>query len=133
MQVYNVACGGTIYQDMSLQPGKPMNHMQQSYSRSEVSHRINIEKGSQLQRYIGSRLDLISFHHQSVGMLGKDLIACARAADQTIEAIEMKDHPFAIGVQWHPECMYRSSPEMRELFSEFVLHARLRPAKTAEA
>lgn len=127
MQVYNVACGGTIYQDISLQPGRPLNHMQQSYARSEASHKILVEKDSQLCRYIGSRLNVNSFHHQSVGMLGRGLSACAHAADKTIEAIEMPDHPFAIGVQWHPECMYRSSPEMRELFSEFVLHARLYP------
>lgn len=127
MQVYNVACGGTIYQDISLQPGRSLNHMQQSYSRSEVSHRIHVQKGSQLQKYIGTRLDVNSFHHQAVGTLGKNLTACACAADKTVEAIEMPSHPFAIGVQWHPECMYRTSQAMRELFSEFVLHARLMP------
>lgn len=127
MQVYNVACGGSIYQDISLQPGKPMNHMQQSYSRSEVSHKIHVQRGSQLQTYIGSHLDVNSFHHQTIGILGKNLTACAHAADKTIEAIEMSSHPFAIGVQWHPECMYRASREMRELFSEFVLHSRLTP------
>jgi putative glutamine amidotransferase len=121
MQVFNVACGGTIYQDISLQPGH------QSYSRAEVSHKICVEKNSQLCKYIGSHLKVNSFHHQTVGMLGKNLTACAHATDKTIEAVEMSSHPFAIGVQWHPECMYRSSPEMRELFSEFVLHTRLRP------
>lgn len=132
MQVYNVACGGTIYQDISLQPGRPLNHMQQSYSRAEVSHKIQVEKGTQLRKYIGSRLDVNSFHHQTVGMLGKNLTACAHASDKTIEAIEMPTHPFAIGVQWHPECMYLTSPEMRELFSEFILHARLRPPAPIE-
>lgn len=127
MQVYNVACGGTIYQDISLQPGKTLNHMQNSHSRSEVSHKIIVEKDTQLRKYIGSSLEVNSFHHQTVAVLGKNLIACAYASDKTIEAIEMPKHPFAIGVQWHPECMYRSSQEMRELFSEFVLHSRLCP------
>lgn len=49
-------------------------------------------------------------------------MVCARASDNTIEALEMPEHKFAIGVQWHPECMYRKSQEMRELFGEFVLH-----------
>ena len=40
-----------------------------------------------------------------------------------VEAIEMPSHPFAIGVQWHPESMYRTSPEMRELFGSFILRA----------
>jgi putative glutamine amidotransferase len=127
MQVYNVACGGTVYQDISLQPGTPLNHMQNSYSRSEVSHKITIAPETQLRRYIGSSLDVNSYHHQSVGELGEALIVSATASDGTVEAIEMPNHPFAIGVQWHPECMYRTSTEMRELFSEFVLHSRLTP------
>ncbi len=105
MQILNVACGGTIWQDMSLIPGEVLDHMQQSARRSEVSHRIRTVN---------------SFHHQAVNMPGKDIRVSARAQDHTIEAIELISHPFAIGVQWHPECMYRVSPEMRELFHEFV-------------
>ena len=123
MQVYNVACGGTIYQDISLQPGKHLDHMQQSYSRSEVSHRITISPDSQLQKYIGCNLFVNSYHHQTIDTPGKNLVVCARASDNTIEALEMPSHPFAIGVQWHPESMYRKSPEMRGLFREFILHA----------
>lgn len=44
------------------------------------------------------------------------------ACDETIEAIELKDYPFGVGVQWHPECMFRTSPEMRTLFKNFVEH-----------
>lgn len=124
MQVYNVACGGTIFQDISLQPGKHLDHMQQSYSRSEVSHRIRVVKDSQLQKYIGCNLFVNSYHHQTIDKPGEGLLVCARASDNTIEALEMPSHPFAIGVQWHPECMYRQSPEMRGLFHEFILHAR---------
>ena len=40
--------------------------------------------------------------------------------DRIIEAIEVEDHPFAVGVQWHPECMYKTSREMRNLFLRFV-------------
>lgn len=123
MQVYNVACGGTIYQDISLQPGKHLDHMQQSYSRSEVSHRITVERGTMLKNCIGSTLFVNSYHHQTIDKPGKNLIVSARASDSTVEALEMPSHPFAIGVQWHPECMYRTSPEMRKLFGEFILHA----------
>lgn len=123
MQILSVACGGTIWQDMSLIPGKTLNHMQQSACRSEVSHRIRIERGSRLKKYAGSCLYVNSFHHQAVNQPGKGVSVSARAQDGTIEAIEVEDHPFALGVQWHPECMYRTSPEMRGLFHEFVTHA----------
>ena len=123
MQVLNVACGGTIWQDLSLIPRKTISHMQQSAMRSEVSHPIRTEKDSLLRKYIGSCLFVNSFHHQAVNDPGEDVQVSARASDGTIEAVEIRDHPFAIGVQWHPECMYRTSPEMRSLFHEFVLHS----------
>ena len=100
MQVFNVACGGTIYQDTAHQPGHPLNHMQRSDSRSDVSHRVTIKHGSQLKRYIGSCLYVNSFHHQTVDALGRGLSACAHASDKTVEAVEIPGHPFAIGVQW---------------------------------
>lgn len=123
MQILSVACGGTIWQDISLIPGQTLDHMQQSASRSEVSHSIRTERSSLLREYIGSCLFVNSFHHQAVNSPGKNVAISARAQDGTIEAVEIKGHPFAIGVQWHPECMYRSSSEMRKLFHEFVLHS----------
>lgn len=123
MQILSVACGGTIWQDISLIPGQTLDHMQQSASRSEVSHRIRTERSSLLREYIGSCLFVNSFHHQAVNSPGKNVAISARAQDGTIEAVEIKGHPFAIGVQWHPECMYRSSSEMRKLFHEFILHS----------
>ena len=123
MQVLSVACGGSIWQDMSLIPGTTLDHMQKTGSRSDVSHRIRTERGSLLQKYIGTSLYVNSFHHQAVNVPGKNVRATAHAQDGTIEGVEIKNHPFAVGVQWHPECMYRTSPEMRGLFHEFISHA----------
>ena len=123
MQILNVACGGTIWQDMSLIPGRVLNHMQQSACRSEVSHRVRVSSGTILKKYTGSCLHVSSFRHQAVNLPGKDVCISARASDGTIEAVELGSHPFAVGVQWHPECMYRTSTEMRTLFHEFVAHS----------
>ena len=130
MQVLNVACGGTIWQDMSLIPGRVLDHMQQSASRGEVSHRIRTERGTLLREYAGTCLYVNSFHHQAVNAPGKEVAVSARAQDGTIEAIELKGHPFAVGVQWHPECMYRRSPEMRNLFHEFIFHSLITGGKS---
>ena len=42
-------------------------------------------------------------HHQAVDQPGAGLIPTAWSGDETIEAIEATDHPFAVGVQWHAE------------------------------
>ena len=125
MQVLSVACGGTIWQDLSLAPGNTINHMQQSPSRSDVSHRIRTERGSLIRHCAGPALLVNSFHHQAVNTPGRGVSVTARASDGTIEAIEIADHPFAAGGQWHPECMYRASREMRALFQEFISRSRI--------
>ena len=125
MQVLSVACGGTIWQDLSLAPGNTINHMQQSPSRSDVSHRIRTERGSLIRHCAGPALLVNSFHHQAVNTPGRGVSVTARASDGTIEAIEIADHPFAAGVQWHPEWMYGARREARARLQEFISRSRM--------
>lgn len=124
MQVLNVACGGTIYQDIALQPGNPINHMQTSLQRADVSHKVTISPNTKLHRVLGNFVYTNSFHHQTVGKLGKGIIASAHTSDQAVEAIEVPSVLFAIGVQWHPECMLSGSSQMKDLFSYFLHKCR---------
>lgn len=120
MQIFNVACGGSIFQDISMHTSSTLNHMQESDSREDVSHKIKTKPDSMLRKYIGCYLYVNSFHHQAIDKIGENLIVSARASDGIAEAIEMPSHPYAVGVQWHPESMYRASPEMRTLFQNFI-------------
>lgn len=120
MQVLNVALGGTIYQDISLRNGVSQNHMQRSENRGDVCHRVACAKGSMLYNICGSFLETNSFHHQCIKTVGKGLTVSAVAADGIVEAIEDSSRSFLVGLQWHPECMYESSPPMRELFAKFI-------------
>jgi gamma-glutamyl-gamma-aminobutyrate hydrolase PuuD len=51
--------------------------------------------------------------------LGRDLEVSATSEDGVVEAVELVDHRFVVGVQWHPE-------ENRDarLFEELVSVAR---------
>ena len=124
MQIFNTACQGTMFQDIRYQPGESLDHMQRSDSRSDVSHPVRIERSSRLFSCLGRSVYVNSFHHQAIDRPGVDLKVSALAPDQTIEAIEHSSHPFAIGVQWHPECMFRSSEKMRRLFRGFITAAQ---------
>lgn len=119
MQVLNVACGGTICQDLQLLD-EVINHMQTSSSRQDISHKVTFVPDSKLYHIIGSFAFTNSFHHQVIGTLGEHLIASGHTGDGVIEAIEIPSHPFAVGVQWHPENMYKSSDNMRQLFHAFL-------------
>lgn len=120
MQILNVACGGTICQDILLRKEDSLNHMQTSHSRQDISHRVVFSPKSKLQRIIGDFAYTNSYHHQVLDLLGEHLTASGKTSDGVIEAIEMPSHPFVIGVQWHPEAMYENTSNMRHLFHAFM-------------
>lgn len=123
MQVLNIAMGGTIYQDASLYPLAHIGHMQRSKKRSDISHKVTFKKPSILYNIFGEYAFTNSFHHQYIKHPAPHLIPAGQTSDQVTEALEADNHPFVIGVQWHPECMYDTSPEMRALFSYFIQEA----------
>ncbi|MGN1166990.1 MAG: gamma-glutamyl-gamma-aminobutyrate hydrolase family protein [Lachnospiraceae bacterium] len=120
MQILNLALGGTVYQDISLRLTSSLNHMQNSSERSDICHKICIQKSSMLYKICGSSLYVNSFHHQCIKTLGNNLVTTAIASDGIAEAIELPSHPFALGVQWHPECMYHTDFSMKNLFITFI-------------
>lgn len=120
MQLLNIALGGSIYQDIKLRCELSINHKQLSFSRSDVSHKVIFSKNSTLYNICGASEYTNTFHHQCIKTLGQDLRITGITSDGVVEALESVVHPFAIGVQWHPECMYESFSSMRNLFSEFI-------------
>tara|TARA_Y100001001_G_C7979649_1_gene298891 strand:+ start:304 stop:978 length:675 start_codon:yes stop_codon:yes gene_type:complete len=81
---------------------------------------INISEHSLLRRVMGAqRVRVNSMHSQSISNLGRNLKIVAQEDNGVVQAIERPDHPFYIGVQFHPEFMiYRSY--MWRLFRDFI-------------
>jgi len=58
-----------------------------------------------------------STHHQAIERLGNDLEVEAWCADDNIiEQVRLRNHPFALGVQYHPE---RDAAYYEALFEDF--------------
>lgn len=118
MQIMNIVTGGGIYQDIAVQTGTTLKHIQQA-PRSYGTHSIFIEEGTLLTDLWENKRTIVnSLHHQSCSTLGEGFRAIARSADGLIEAIEHEGSSFAVGVQWHPEAM--KTEEMGLLFSAFL-------------
>lgn len=119
IQILNVAFGGTLYQDIpSDESKKHIKHVQSS--RPDVAgHTIDVVKGTKLYSIFGESALTNSFHHQAVKDVAKSFNVAARAKDGIVEAIEKKDG-FVIGVQFHPEMMFRKNPKMLCLFKTLV-------------
>ena len=103
-----------------MRPEKSLNHMQLSQDRSDACHQVSISKSSMLCKLCGETLDVNSYHHQCIKTLGETLRTTAIAPDGIIEAVESSVFPFAVGVQWHPECMYMENEPMKNLFLLFI-------------
>jgi putative glutamine amidotransferase len=122
MQVLNVALGGSLHQHLpELESGT--EHRQQK-PNFEPTHRVTLGRDSRLMKVVGRRyLEVNSFHHQGVQMLGKGLSIAGHAPDGHIEAIEVPGRRFTFGVQWHAECLV-DRPEHLALFRGLVRAAR---------
>ncbi|MDQ3758864.1 MAG: gamma-glutamyl-gamma-aminobutyrate hydrolase family protein [Actinomycetota bacterium] len=110
MQLLNVACGGTLIQDLANR----QVHVEVPGTFSH--HGVRLEPGSLAARSLGGELvDVHSHHHQGVDRLGDGLEVTGWAEpDDLVEAIEMPGRRFALGVMWHPE-EHRNAPAVRAL------------------
>ncbi len=127
IQVLNVACGGTLVQDIPSElPGALAHSLpippNQPYS---LAHEVWLEKDSLLSTLMRERLsdadtcEVNSRHHQAVKDVARGFRVSATAPDGVIEAIEDPAQPFCLGVQWHPENFFRTG-EFRPLFEGFL-------------
>jgi putative glutamine amidotransferase len=66
-------------------------------------NRIALSAGSTVASLLGAGTEGSCHHHQAIDRLGRGVKAVGFAGDGTIEAVELEDSDFAIGVQWHPE------------------------------
>jgi putative glutamine amidotransferase len=127
VQVLNVACGGTLVQDIPTQVTGALPHSLPSPPNQPyaLAHEVWLEKESLLSRLMRERLgdndscEVNSRHHQAVKAVAPGFIVSATAPDGVIEAIEDPALPFCLGVQWHPENFFRTG-EFRPLFEGFV-------------
>lgn len=124
MQILNVACGGTIYQDLNSVDFDVINHMQTSISRKDISHKVTFLPNTKVQKLLGDFAYTNSFHHQAIDHLGSGLIASGTTGDTIIEAIEMPSQTFVIGVQWHPESMLDGASNMKQLFHALIRYSK---------
>jgi putative glutamine amidotransferase len=113
-----VALGGSLIQHLTV----PLKH-----DDREVRHDVAVEPGSLLEKLGGGRKFVVNTsHHQALDRVPPGLRVTARSsADGVIEAVETTDPGrFLVGVQWHPERIYKEEQLSRALFEELVKQAQ---------
>ncbi len=123
LQVFNVVMGGTVYQHLPDVVGDEVAH--RLPPREPTLHRVRLTPGSRLAQLLGvTEVEGVSWHHQAIRDLAPGMVATAHAPDGVIEAAEVAEHPWFVGVQWHPEMSAESDPLQQRLFDKFVEAAR---------
>ena len=132
-QVLAVADGGALVQDVPSQHPDAGTHMVDWETMADAEpgdhwHALEVEPGSRLAGWVGDgEARINSFHHQAVARTGERLRPVARAEDGVIEATESApDAPFAVGLQWHNEFMWRRDSRWLGPFVDLVAAARER-------
>ncbi|MDO5115366.1 MAG: gamma-glutamyl-gamma-aminobutyrate hydrolase family protein [Synergistaceae bacterium] len=122
-QLLNVALGGSLAQHLPA-----LNESWKLHSRPDVVkgyvHDVNILTPQIFPGHNGKRLKVNSMHHQAVESLGHGAEAAARTEDGIIEALWLPEAKYAVGVQWHPECLAGEDGVQASLFKAVVDKAR---------
>jgi putative glutamine amidotransferase len=122
MQVLNVALGGTMHAHI---PDIRAEDIHRSPDGLWALHDCTVETDSQLARIMATALvNTYSGHHQAVDHIAEELEVVATAPDGIVEALMLRDHPWLIGVQWHPEKSALTDPTQQRLFDELVSAAQ---------
>jgi len=91
MQLLNIALGGTLKLDI------PGHKLPEQKDHDVQPLRSDTKAAHQFEKVNSS-------HHQAVDRLGTGFeVECWCATDDIIEQIRLRDYPFALGVQYHPE------------------------------
>jgi putative glutamine amidotransferase len=126
-QLLNVRLGGSLHQELRSRRRRTSNRWTIFPLKT-----LRVEAGSRLEAVLGSQeASINSLHNQGIDRLGTGLRVVGRDLDQIVQAVESVDHPFLMGVQWHPEFLIYQRSQMR-LFRALVEAARTHRASRAE-
>lgn len=116
-QLLNVALGGTLHQHLP----DTLGHLGHAPSPGVFGTTpVALDPAGRVGAALGPTVVGRCHHHQGIDRLADGLVVTGRAADGTIEAVELAGHGFVLGVQWHPE---QDDPR---LFAALVAAARER-------
>lgn len=118
MQTLNEVLGGTVTRLGPLPNGSA--HAQPT-SADQTWHEMTVAADSLLGQTLGEeRTPVNSFHLQGVERPGRGVRFTGFAPGGTVEALEVTDRPFCLGLQFHPEKLLKSNPLMGKLFQAFA-------------
>ena len=82
-------------------------------------HEIKINKGTLLYKIVKKEKLLVNSRHKSA-IKNTNYIVSSISKDNIIESIEDPNQSFFLGLQWHPENLYKIDSSSRKIFDYFI-------------
>lgn len=116
-QLINIHFGGTLHQDLR----EFYVEIPQVWSVLPKK-RIIIKSGTRLSNALNNinACRVNALHRQAIKSSGEGINISAYEPSRVIQAIEHRELPFIIGVQWHPEYLFLLQPVQRNLFRALI-------------
>jgi putative glutamine amidotransferase len=125
MQLMNIALGGDLEAHLPDVYGESVLH--RLPPREPTTHSVRAERSGHFgEIFSDAEFPVCSWHHQALRKLGAGLRATAHAPDGVIEGVILERHPFALGVQWHPEMQALDDARQLRVFEALVARAATR-------
>lgn len=86
---------------------------------SDYTHYVNLLPSFLKEILMKDKIEVNSRHGYAVTNVGSTFLS-AIASDSTIEAVEIPDKKFCIGVQWHPELDYKTNEDSKKIWEAFI-------------
>lgn len=93
-------------------------------NKQGYAHEVRIEKDSYLYKIVGEEEIMVNSHHSMMTLPNPNFNITAKAKDGVIEAIEMPNKRFVIGVQWHPEKTVDKDEPSRLIIEELIKQSK---------
>lgn len=127
IQVLNVALGGSLVQHIDDQIAQPLTHRQHEAGimGNKASHDVTFIEGSlAAQVFESNGVAANSLHHQSLATPAESVRVEGVTSDGVIEAVSVPSCSYVLGLQWHPELLFKTMPDQLKPFEALVAAAR---------
>ena len=102
-------------------PNKEL-HYKKDYKKE--AHFVNIARNSLLYKILGKEEIMVNSHHLRCVDYTKECNVVAKSSDGVIEAVELKNYDFCLGVLWHPEITISDDVNSKKIFAYFIKKAK---------
>jgi gamma-glutamyl-gamma-aminobutyrate hydrolase PuuD len=129
-QEMNVALGGSL--TPYVHEAGFADHREKAIADFDIkyaaAHPVHLEKKGLFENWLKTEktINVNTLHNQGLNQLAPKLSIEAKSPDGLIEAFSLANHPYFVGVQWHPEWQATSNPFSQILFSKMITAAHNR-------